>query len=102
MDWNCRDWTAVHDHQPIGPLTLYVTGVCEMPTPGYTCELTVHEPQGINPKDLLLDLEMTEPSGEQPDVVTPCDVRFEWETDTEYDTVSIIDVQLAISVEHPE
>lgn len=99
MRWECADWSATHDHQPVGPPTLRVHGRCTMPTPGYTCELRKHTPQGINPKDLLLDLVATEPSGTQPEVLTPCEVTFELETDFEYDTVSIVDVELGIPVE---
>jgi hypothetical protein len=99
MAWECQDWNAIHDHMPPGPATLRVSGECRMPTPGYRCELKIHEPQGTNPKDLLLDLVVSEPTGPQPEVVTPCEVRFETDTETEYETVSIIDVELGIPVQ---
>ena len=99
MEWDCNDWLAIHDHQPVGPATLRVTGKCTMPSPGYTCELSVHKPQGINPSDLLLDLIVNEPSVTEPQVVTPCEVRFEWPTETEYESVSVIDVAMGIPVE---
>jgi hypothetical protein len=99
LAWECKGWSAVHDHMPPGTPTLRVTGECEMPTPGYTCELRLHEPQGINPKDLLLDLIVTEPTSSQPEVITPCEVRFEETTETEYETVSIIEVELGIPVQ---
>ena len=81
---NCRDWYAWHDHMP-GPgstPTLHVTGTCTFDTTGYSVELQKHEPQGINPKDLLTDVP----------------VRYDEETAMEYDTVSIVDVELGIPV----
>src|ERR671921_935687 len=59
--WNCSDWYAWHDHEPPGPATLRVTGKCEFRTTGYKVKLKRREPQGINPKDLLLDLIVEEP-----------------------------------------
>lgn len=86
----CRDWNAVHDQEPPGPFKLVVTGTCAMPTPGYAVELRPRAPQGINPKDLLLDKIVTAPSGIQPRVLTDVDVRYEDETDVDYDTVTIL------------
>ena len=63
---NCRDWGAWHDHMP-GPgstPTLRVTGTREVATAGYSAEPREHEPQGITPKDLLLDLVLHEPYGD--------------------------------------
>ena len=40
-----------------------------------------------------------EPTGVQPKVLTPCQVRFERETETEYETVSIIEIASGIKVE---
>src|SRR5215210_3256881 len=51
----CHGWEAWHDHQPPGPAVLYVSGECEFPTAGYEVELRRRAPQGINPKDLLLE-----------------------------------------------
>ena len=99
MDWTCSDWSATNDHQPIGPVTLRVIGECEMPTPGFRCELKKHQSQGISREDLLLDLVIAEPTGGQPEVITPCSVRFELETETEYKTVSIVDGAHGIPVE---
>lgn len=42
---------------------------------------------------------MTGPTEGLPKVITPCEVRFELETETEYKTVSIVDVALGIPVE---
>lgn len=98
---NCRDWYAWHDHMP-GPgstPTLHVTGTCTFNTTGYSAELKKHEPQGINPKDLLLDLVVHEPSGGiAGQAFTDVPVRYDEETTMEYDTVSIMDVEMGIPV----
>lgn len=83
-------WDAWHDHMPGKAATLHVVGTCSCPTPGYTLELKLHEPQGINPRDLLLDLVETEPSGPQREVITPTQVEYREETETHYETVSIL------------
>jgi hypothetical protein len=88
-NWDCNDWTAVHDHMPGKPRTLRVNGTCEMPTTGYEGSLRRIEPQGINPKDLRLELVITEPSGGVTEVITPLHVEYEEPTDMEYDTVTI-------------
>ena len=88
-DCKCEDWYASHDHQPPGPPTLRVTARCECPQGGYTLRLERHEPQGINPKDLLLRLVVEAPEV-GPDVMTEERVEYVEETDMEYDTVSIV------------
>ena len=97
---NCRDWYAWHDHMP-GPgstPTLHVTGTCTFNTAGYSAELRRIR-QGINPKDLLLELVVHEPSGDvAAEVLTDVPVSYIEETSMEYDTVSIVDVELGIPV----
>ncbi len=95
----CRDWSAWHDHQPPGPTVLHVSGECEFPSAGYSVELRRSEPQGINPKDLLLDLTVREPSGPAAQVITPVEVRYREETDFEYDTVTILPNGVSVSVQ---
>jgi hypothetical protein len=87
---SCRDWSAWHDHQPPGPAVLHVRGECEFPTAGYAVELRRREPQGINPKDLLLDRVVREPSEPTAQVVTVVEARYSEESDFEYDTVTIL------------
>jgi hypothetical protein len=99
MPWDCSDWEAIHDRMPKSEPTLRVTGECMMPTPGYDCGLRVREPQGINPRDLLLELIVVEPNDTRPAVITPCTINFELKTSAEYDTVSIIDVEPSIPVQ---
>lgn len=86
---DCHGWSAWHDHQPPGSPVLHVHGECEFPTAGYSVELRRSEPQGINPKDLLLDLIVHEPSGPAAQVITTVEARYREETDFEYDTVTI-------------
>lgn len=96
---NCRDWSAWHDRQPPGPRTLHVKGECEFPSAGYAVELRRREPQGINPKDLLLDRIVHEPSGPVSQVVTVVEARYEEETDFEYDTVTILPDGMSVPVQ---
>jgi hypothetical protein len=87
-DWECFDWHAFHDHQPPGPPRLTVFGTCQFPRSGYTAELRRAEPQGINPADLILDLVVEEPEAGA-HVITELEVRYQEETDVEYETVTI-------------
>src|SRR5690606_1396719 len=57
------NWMALHDLQSASAATLRVTGVCIMPTPGYTLTLERAEPQGVNPAILLLHLTIEPPTG---------------------------------------
>lgn len=96
----CRDWTASHDHMPPGPATLRVSGTCTFGTPGYRIELRRHEPQGINPKDLLLDKIVIPPEGDLgAQVLTEVEARYEEITDFEYDSVTILPEGPSISVQ---
>ncbi len=92
-------FTAVHDREPPGPAVLWVAGSCTFGTPGFTVELCRHEPQGINPRDLLLDLTITPPDGMVAQVVTTVEVRYEEETDAGFDTVTILPDGISVPVE---
>ena len=85
----CHDWRAWQDSTPSGP-TLHVAGTCDLPTPGYAIALRRKAPQGINPRDLLLEKTVTPPSGPIAQVITPVEVRYEEQTDVKYDTVTIL------------
>jgi len=85
----CHDWQAIHDLMPGHPAKLTVTGTCTFPTPGYEVQLRPSVPQGINPRDLLLDKIVTPPTGIVPQVVTDVEVRYEDITDVMYETVTI-------------
>ena len=97
-----RDWYAVHDHMP-GPNKEWVTkvtGVVTTPTDGWTVELRLHEPPGINPEDLLLDLVCIPRSDGAADVLTDHDVAFSQPGEYEYKTASVIG-HTSVLVEHP-
>jgi hypothetical protein len=101
---NCRcnseKWEAWHNREPGGAATLHVRGMCECPTAGYELALRRHEPQGVNPEDLLLDLVEREPSGGAAQVVTSVEVEYEEKSDARFATVSVLpDGPLAITVQ---
>ena len=86
----CRDWAARLLRVATGGGVVLVTGTCTVPTSGDTVELRRHEPQGINPADLLLDLVVNQPSGPAAEVLTDVPVRYEERTDTGFGTVTIL------------
>jgi hypothetical protein len=73
---NTRDWKAWQNLQPVGKPKLIVTGQVETSNSNQTPKLSRHEPQGINPKILLLDLTITT-SGIGNTVMGWRDVRYE-------------------------
>lgn len=95
----CFNWSAFHGSRPPTARALLVTGTCRFPTGGYVVKLVRHEPQGINPKDLLLDLIVQEPNGAVPDVITDVEARYEEMTEFEYETVTILPDGPTIPVE---
>ena len=86
----CGKWTAFHDFMPPRVPTLRVTGECITPTPGYRIRLEPAEPQGINPRILLLRKIVTPATGMRPQVLTKVEVRYSKRTRTEYTTVTIL------------
>jgi hypothetical protein len=88
--WKCSDWSAWHGSRPPAPPVLTVVGEYTFSTAGYSVDLTRHEPQGINPEYLLLDLVVHEPIGPVAQVITTVEARYEEETDFEYETVTIL------------
>jgi hypothetical protein len=70
------DWHAWVNAMPPGPQSFHVTGVAYAPTPGYEVSLAMATPQGINPADLILDLDLRPLPGIWPQVVTPISVRY--------------------------
>lgn len=75
-----------------GPGVLLVEGECTLSSTGWTVELVRHEPQGINPRDLLLDLVVTPPSPDQAvlPVLTKYPVTYEEETTVFLRTVTVL------------
>ena len=99
---NCSDWSASHDHMPPGPKNLYVSGKCKFPTSGYSVELKPADPQGINEKIYILNKIVHEPNGPVTQVETVVDVRYEEQTETEYDQVQIEPDHVLIDVVHTQ
>jgi hypothetical protein len=72
-------WYAWLNKMAQGPASFHVTGVVHLPTPGYEAHLVRAVPQGINPKELILDLQVKARPGIWPQVVTAASVRFDEE-----------------------
>lgn len=87
---DCRHWAAWINRMPPGPATLYVVGECQFPSGGFTAELRRHEPQGFNPRDLLLDKIVTPPDGPATAAITTVEVRYREETTAGFETVTIL------------
>lgn len=96
---DCGGWEAWHDRQPPGPPVLHVRGQCLYSTTGYSVELKRREPQGINPRDLLLERVVHEPTGPVPQVLTTVDVAYQEETEGPYDTVTIVTDSVTVPVQ---
>lgn len=71
------DWYAWLNRMPGGPPSFHVSGVVYAPTPGYDAALVPATPQGINPKELILDLQLTPRPGVWPQVITRLSVRYD-------------------------
>jgi hypothetical protein len=95
----CRDWLAIHDLEPPGPGRLRVTARCVMPTPGHRVELRRKEPQGFNPRDLLLEKLVHEPAAPAAQVLTEVDVEYGELSDARIDTVTILPDAVSIPVQ---
>lgn len=83
------DWYAWLDKMPPGPASLHVQGTVQLPTPGFEVRLVPASPQGINPRQLILDLLVTELPGVWPQIVTSVSVRYDQKPAIDYDTVFI-------------
>ena len=83
------DWYAWLDKMPIGPTSLHVQGTVQLPTPGFEVRLVSASPQGINPRQLILDLLVTELPGVWPQIVTSVSVRYDQSQSIDYETVLI-------------
>ena len=86
----CRDWAAWENREPLERPRLIVTARCLLPTPAHRVGLRPSNPQGINPRILLLDLVVQAPKFPAPQVVTPFLLRYEQPADTHYDSVTIM------------
>ena len=79
---------------------LNVIGSVEVPNPCYQAELKYHVPQGINPKILLLSLEVTYNGGICPEVVTRKPVGYSMllMDCSQYDQVHIVETGQTIDI----
>jgi hypothetical protein len=97
----CADWHAWYAGSS-GKLTLNVSGKCQFPTPGFKVTLKRQEPQGINPRILLLEKTVQPPSGVVPQVITVERVRYsEPATSTQFNQVTILPDGVTVPVEEP-
>ena len=84
------EWQATLDSMPPGPAQLHVTARGSCPRAGCEAKLVRQEPQGINPRDLLLRLEESCPEAGAA-VMTEIELRYSEEAESgQYDTVSIV------------
>jgi len=70
-------WYAWLSKSVQGPVSFHVTGVVHLPSPGYEAHLVRAVPQGINPKELILDLQIKPLPGFWPQVVTAASLRLD-------------------------
>lgn len=73
------DWYAWINRMPPGPASFHLIGTVLVPNPGVTARLVKATPQGINPAELIMDLELTQRPGRWPQVVVPVSVRYDEE-----------------------
>jgi hypothetical protein len=92
----CKDWRAL---QPQGAGKLMVRGWCTYPSSGWSMELRRREPQGTDPADLLLERVESLAEGYQARVIKAIEAEYVEETETEYDTVTILPDEVTIEVE---
>jgi hypothetical protein len=77
------------DKQPGANNTLHVTGKITVPTGGYKVSLVEANPQGINPKILILNVVKVKPTGPAPDVISHVEVKFDKPNSPDYTDVTI-------------
>ncbi len=75
-DFPTHSWGAIADLQPPTPFSLRVNGKVTVPNPGYRATLTRAVPQGINPTQLILVLNVTRLPVIVPQVVTDIDAIY--------------------------
>jgi hypothetical protein len=91
----CSGWSATFYSNK-----LKVHGECTFPTPGFKVTLKKKEPQGINPKILLLEKTVVAPTGIEPDHVVTLPVNFEEHTTVQYEEVQILPDGTTIKLKH--
>lgn len=74
---NNKDWYAWINQMPPKPDDFHVVGQVLVGNPGIQAQLSIKEPQGINPNMLLLDLHLVQQPGMWPEVMTWVQARFD-------------------------
>jgi hypothetical protein len=92
----CKDWRAL---QPQGAGKVMVRGWCTYPNSGWSMELRRKEPQGSDPVDLVLERVESYAEGYHARVIKAIEAEYVEETETEYDTVTILPDEVTIEVE---
>lgn len=83
-----REWYAWNNLMPPKPDDFHVVGEVQVPNPGVDVLLVPKEPQGINPRILLLDLIAVQKPGIWPQVLTWKSIRYD-KVNATYDGVQI-------------
>jgi hypothetical protein len=94
MDHKVSNWDARHIRRPGQEPVLSVTGECRLPAT-YRMVLNVHEPQGEDPSQLVLDLIIENPSGKPSTTVeglANMNIAFKMPTEETYSSVLISDI----------
>ena len=86
-----ENWYAWYNTMPLGPTLLIVIGDVQVGNPGVLAVLKMHEPQGINPQSLMLDLTLVQRPGYWPQIVTTAHARYDEQAEVgTYTSVSIL------------
>jgi hypothetical protein len=97
---NCKSdtWSATLDMMPPQPNTLRVAGICACPTGGFKARLAKAQPQGVNARELILNLIVDAPSGIVNQMITDYPVEYT-EHSADYDAVRIMPCNISINIE---
>lgn len=74
------DWYAWLNRMPPGPVSFHLTGTVTVPSPGHDARLAVSVPQGSDPSELKLELQVTKRPGTWPRQATKVAVRYDEST----------------------
>ena len=84
-----KEFKAWIDKMPGANNTLHVTGTVTVPTTGWQATLTEANPQGTNPKILILEVKTVKPTGPVGEVVSHVPVRYDKPQSPDYTDVTI-------------
>lgn len=90
VSYRTKDFTAFVSAIPPGPRKLIVAGTVVVGHPGHRVTLKPAQPQGFNPRILLMNLTVERVEGNFPQVVTDVPVRYEEVGPADYDRVTIL------------